>query len=83
MQQSRKSIMNAEICVRTVTFHALVYQPVQEGAAVVAEGGAGVSVDLKLVFTTRILQGKKNRGDTNDVCHNKTGGFKNAVCPAF
>lgn len=47
--------MNADICVRTVAFHALVNQPVQEGATVVTEGGAGVSVDLKLVFTTRIL----------------------------
>lgn len=42
--------------VRTVTFHALVYQPVEQGAAVVAESRAGVRVDLKLVFTSRILQ---------------------------
>lgn len=47
--------------VRTVTFHALVYQPVEQGAAVVAESRAGVRVDLKLVFTSRILrtQGEK------------------------
>lgn len=43
--------------VRTVTFHALVYQPVEQGAAVVAESRAGVRVDLELVFTPRILQG--------------------------
>lgn len=42
--------------VRTVTFHALVYQPVEQGAAVVTESRAGVRVDLKLVFTSRILQ---------------------------
>lgn len=42
--------------VRTVTFHALVYQPVEKGAAVVAESRAGVRVDLELVFTPRILQ---------------------------
>lgn len=40
----------ADIRVLTVTFHSLVYQPVQEGATVVTEGGAGVSVDLKLVL---------------------------------
>lgn len=43
--------------VRTVAFHALVYQPVEQGAAVVAESRAGVRVDLELVFTPRILQG--------------------------
>ena len=37
-----------------------MYQPVEEGATMVTEGGAGVSMDLKLVFTTRILQ--KQRG---------------------
>lgn len=52
--------------VRTVTFHALVYQPVEEGAAVVAEGGAGVRVDFKLVFTTRILQRHKHREEEQD-----------------
>lgn len=50
-----------DVCVRTVTFHALVYQPVEEGATVVTEGGAGVGVDLKLVFTTWILQRQKHR----------------------
>lgn len=44
--------------VRTVTFHALVYQPVEQGAAVVAESRAGVRVDLELVFAPRILQGE-------------------------
>lgn len=51
----------SDICVRTVTFHALVYQPVEKGATVVTERRAGVSVDLKLVFTTRILQRHKHR----------------------
>lgn len=55
--------VTCDICVRTVTFHALVYQPVEEGATVVTEGRAGVSVDLKLVFTSRILQRQKNRGE--------------------
>lgn len=45
-----------DLSVRTVTFHALVYQPVEQGAAVVTESRAGVRVDLKLVFTSRILQ---------------------------
>lgn len=30
----------ADIRVLTVTFHSLVYQPVQEGPTVVTEGGA-------------------------------------------
>lgn len=55
-----------DLSVRTVTFHALVYQPVEQGAAVVAESRAGVRVDLKLVFTSRILQtrGEKTMNST-------------------
>lgn len=37
-----------------------MYQPIEQGAAVVAESRAGVRVDLELVFTPRILQ----RADT-------------------
>lgn len=44
--------------VRTVAFHALVYQAVEERATVVTEGWAGVRVDLKLVFAARILSNK-------------------------
>lgn len=47
------------VCIHTVAFHALVYQPIQERATVVTKGGAGVGVDPKLVFTTRILRGDK------------------------
>lgn len=42
--------------IRTVAFHALVYQPVEERATVVTERRAGVCVNLKLVFAARILQ---------------------------
>lgn len=45
--------------VRTVAFHALVYQPVEERATVVTEGWAGVRVDLKLVFAARILRNER------------------------
>lgn len=45
--------------VRTVAFHALVYQPVEERATVVTEGRAGVGVDLKLVFAARILRNQR------------------------
>lgn len=46
---------------RTVAFHALVYQPVEERATVVTEGRAGVRVDLKLVLAARILKQRKAR----------------------
>lgn len=42
----------------TVTFHALVDEPVEQGAAVVTEGGAGVGVDFKFVLAPGILGGK-------------------------
>lgn len=41
---------------RTVTSHALVYEAVQQRAAVVAERRAGVGVDLELVFRPRVLK---------------------------
>lgn len=43
----------------TVTFHPLVDEPIQQRAAVVAEGGAGVCVDFKFVFAPGILGGKQ------------------------
>lgn len=52
-------ITKTDFWVHTVAFHALVYQPVEEGATVVTEGRAGVCVDPELVFTARIL--KKQR----------------------
>ena len=42
--------------VPTVTSHALVQQPVEQGATVVTEGGAGIGVDLKLVLGPRVLR---------------------------
>lgn len=53
--------LHGKTTVRTVTFHALVNQPVEQGAAVVAESRAGIRVDLELVFTSRILQGSRHR----------------------
>lgn len=39
----------------TVTLHALVDEAVQQGATVVAEGGAPVGVDLELVLCSGVL----------------------------
>ena len=39
----------------TVTFHPLVDEAVQQRAAVVAEGGAAVRVDLELVLASGVL----------------------------
>ena len=47
----------------TVTLEALVHQAIEEGAAVVAEGGAGVGVGAELVhpgLTAPIVLGKQN-----------------------
>lgn len=46
--------------VLTVTFHPLVDESVQQGPTVVAEGGTGVGVDLKLVFAPGVLE-QRNR----------------------
>ena len=40
----------------TVTFHALVDEAVEQRAAVVAERGAAVRVDLKLVLASGVLE---------------------------
>lgn len=45
----------------TGTFHALMHQPVKEGAAVVAEGGAAVAVQTELVLVPRILRAGRGR----------------------
>lgn len=42
--------------ILTVTFHALVDEAVQQGSTVVAEGGAAVRVDLKLVLAPGVLR---------------------------
>lgn len=57
---------------RTVAFHALVYQPVEEWATVVTEGRAGVRVDLKLVLAARILQ-QERHGKVSDATFNRYG----------
>lgn len=44
----------------TVTFHALVDEAIEQRAAVVTEGWTSISVDLKLVFCSGILQKRKN-----------------------
>lgn len=51
--------------IRTVTFHALVYQPVEERATVVTERRARVRVDLKLVFAAGIL-GNESKVNLNN-----------------
>lgn len=43
----------------TGTFHALVHQPVEERATVVAEGGAAVAVQTELVLVARVLGGRE------------------------
>lgn len=40
----------------TVTSHALVNEPIQQGATMIAECRTGVRMDLKLVFTAWVLQ---------------------------
>ncbi len=41
----------------TIAFEALVDDPVEEGAAVVAESGAAVGVHLELVLRPAVLRG--------------------------
>lgn len=56
-------------------------EPVEEGATVVTEGRAGVSVDLKLVFTTRVLQRQKHSEEREDALiqyYSDPGGFSAA-----
>lgn len=44
----------------TGAFHALMYQPVKEGATVVAEGGATVAVQAEFVLVPRILGAERS-----------------------
>lgn len=55
-QTSRKRPSCPRANVLTVTFHALVDESVQQRPAVVAERGAGVSVDLKLMLAPGVLR---------------------------
>lgn len=43
----------------TGAFHALVYEAVEQRAAVVAEGGTGIRVDLERVSTLQVLERKR------------------------
>lgn len=47
----------------TGAFHALVYEAVQQRAAVVAEGGAGIGVDLEHVSALQVLEHKGILGE--------------------
>lgn len=44
----------------TVTLHPLVDETIQERATVVAEGGAAIGVDLKLVLGSGVLQRQRD-----------------------
>lgn len=46
---------------RTFASHALVYEAVEQRTTVVAEGRAGVGVNLKLVLRPRVLEGSNKR----------------------
>lgn len=59
--QKRQVLAGAEIL--TGAFHALVHQPVQEGAAVVAEGGAAVAVQAELVLVPGVLGAQESRSE--------------------
>lgn len=47
----------------TGALHALVHQPVKEGATVVAEGGAAVAVQTELVLVPGILGAGRSRSE--------------------
>lgn len=44
----------------TLTLHPLVDETIQERATVVAEGGAAIGVDLKLVLGSGVLQRQRD-----------------------
>lgn len=48
-----------ERSVHTVASHALVYEAVEQRATVVAEGRAGVGVNLKFMLCPRVLESAK------------------------
>jgi len=45
----------------TATFHALVYESVEQRATVVAEGGTGVRLDLKHVLSLQVLRDNRKK----------------------
>lgn len=47
----------------TGAFHALVYEAIEQRAAVVTESGTGVGLDLECVSTLQVLEGKRNWGE--------------------
>lgn len=47
----------------TGAFHALVYETIEQRAAVVTERGTGVGVDLECVSTLEVLEGKRSGGE--------------------
>ena len=49
----------------TVAFETLVDEPVEQRAAVVAEGGARVRVDSELVFHLDVLRGRGEKRSVN------------------
>lgn len=55
--------MDDEGTLLTVTLHPLVDETVQERATVVAEGGAAIGVDLKLVLGSGVLQRQERHGE--------------------
>ncbi len=55
--------------IPTVTSHALVEESIQQRAAVVTEGGAGVRVDLELVLTARVLQRDTKKRTVSHIGH--------------
>lgn len=44
-----------DVHVTGVAFHALVYEPIEERTAVVAEGGTSIRVDTELVLAPRVI----------------------------
>ena len=52
-----------------MALEALVHQPVQQGAAVVAEGGAGVAVSPELV-EPRLRAAEVLTCDSREACEN-------------
>lgn len=48
------------MAAHTFTSHALVYEAVEQRTTVVAEGRAGVGVNLKLVLRSWVLKRSKN-----------------------
>ena len=69
MQRARAISCAVLVVVRTFTSHALMEEPVQEGATVVAEGGAGVRVHLKLVLAAWVLEERERERNRTETCY--------------